>query len=109
MEIALLETVLVGDPLYSGITAENGTRQKTVIFTADIFAVWGMTKPNFDTFHWVWSLQVYTLGLEKRDLWGLGVGSWFVVASLSLPKRSPHCIAMCYISVGLLVRQMTVY
>jgi hypothetical protein len=27
-----------------------------------------------------------TLGLAKRDLWGLGAGSWFIVASYAFAK-----------------------
>ena len=30
-----------------------------------------------------------TLGLAKRDLWGLGAESWFVLASLPFAQRSP--------------------
>jgi hypothetical protein len=33
---------------------------------------------------------IYTLGLEKRNLWGLGVGLWFVVASLPFAKMIPR-------------------
>ena len=31
-------------------------------------------------------MNTYTLGLAKRDLWGLGAESWFVVASYVFAK-----------------------
>ena len=31
----------------------------------------------------------YTLGLTKKDLWGLGAESWFVVASLPFARMIP--------------------
>ena len=33
------------------------------------------------------------LGLAKRDLWGLGAESWFVVASYPFAKMIPQCFA----------------
>ena len=37
----------------------------------------------------LYSNLIYTLGLEKRDLWGLGAESWFVVASYAFAKMIP--------------------
>ena len=33
-----------------------------------------------------------TLGLAKRDLWGLGSESWFVVASYTFAKMTQHSL-----------------
>ena len=55
---------------YSENTVENGTRQKTVIFTADIFAVylilmtWRASDLNFVMISFHWPQNANTLNLE---------------------------------------------
>ena len=46
-------------------------------------------------------LNLPTLGLAKRDLWGLGAKSWFVVASYAFAKMIPplHRGAFCQSSL----------
>ena len=42
--------------------------------------------------------KAYMLGLAKRDLWGLGAVSWFVVASYAFAKMILQCTEVRFVS-----------